>query len=74
MNTFNKAVNEYDNILVTGDLNIDFSNSKIRPVETGRAGGGGVCSPPPQIFAKVDLLTIDNDSDKKKTAKECKLA
>ena len=28
-NTFNKAVNKYDNILVTGDLNIYFSNSKM---------------------------------------------
>ena len=25
----NKAINEYDNILVTSDLNIDFSNSKM---------------------------------------------
>ena len=28
-NILNKAVNKYDNILVTGDLNIDFSNIKM---------------------------------------------
>ena len=28
-NTLNKAVNKYDNVLVTGDLNINFSNSKM---------------------------------------------
>ena len=28
-NTLNKTVNKYDNILVTGDLNVDFCNSKI---------------------------------------------
>ena len=28
-NTLSKAVNKYDNILVTGDLNIDFSNIKM---------------------------------------------
>ena len=28
-NTLNKAVNKFDNILVTGDLSIDFSNSKV---------------------------------------------
>ena len=28
-NTLNKTVNKYDIILVTGDLNIDFSNSKM---------------------------------------------
>ena len=28
-NTLNKTVNKYDNILVTGDLNVDFSNSKM---------------------------------------------
>ena len=28
-NTLNKAVNKYDNILVTGDLSIDFSNCKM---------------------------------------------
>ena len=26
-NTFNKVVNKYDNILVTGSFDIDFSNS-----------------------------------------------
>ena len=37
-----------------------------RPVET-RVGGDGELQPPPpfQIFAKVDLLPIDNDSEKK---------
>ena len=28
-NTLNKAANKYDNIIVTGHLNIDFSNSKM---------------------------------------------
>ena len=28
-NTLNKAVNKYDNTLVTGDLDIDFSNIKM---------------------------------------------
>ena len=28
-NILNKTVNKYDNILVTGDLNVDFSNSKM---------------------------------------------
>ena len=28
-NTLNKVVNKYDNILIAGDLNINFSNSKI---------------------------------------------
>ena len=28
-NNLNKAVNKYDNILITGDLNIDFSNIKM---------------------------------------------
>ena len=28
-NTLNKAVNKYDDILVTDDLNIDFSNSNM---------------------------------------------
>ena len=45
-----------------------------RPLETrGRAGGLRGCSPLlpplPQIFAKVDLLPIDNDSKKKKVTK-----
>ena len=34
----------------------------------GRTGGRG-CSPP-QIFAKVDLLPIDNCSEKKKIARK----
>ena len=39
----------------------------FRPVEIGRGWeGGGVGLELPQIFAKVDLLTIDNNSDKKK--------
>ena len=38
-----------------------YIKADIRPVETGRAVGG--------IFAKVDLLAIDNDSDKKKNSK-----
>ena len=29
-------------------------------------GDWGTAAPPPQIFAKVDLLPIDSDSDKKK--------
>ena len=28
-NTLNQVINKYDNILVTGDLNIDFSTSKM---------------------------------------------
>ena len=28
-NTLNKAVNKHDNILITGDLYIDLSNSKM---------------------------------------------
>ena len=39
-----------------------------RPVETGSAGGAAV----PQIFAKVDLLTIDNYSEKKNIVKKHK--
>ena len=38
----------------------------ITPVETG---GSGLQSP--QIFAKVDLLPIDNDSEKEKEACPC---
>ena len=41
----------------------------IRPVEAKGAGEAAA----PNIFAKVDLLPIDNDSDKKKIAKKCKL-
>ena len=45
-----------------------------RPVETGGAGGWGLgagggregCTLPPQIFAKVDNLPVDNDSEKQK--------
>ena len=46
-----------------------------RPVETEGAGGGGggrAAAPPPQIFAKVDLLPIENDGKKKKGAKKHK--
>ena len=32
-NTLNKAVNKYDNILVTGDLNIDFSSVKMDTID-----------------------------------------
>ena len=43
----------------------------VQFLETRRAEG--VCSAPtPQIFAKVDLLPIDNDSKKKKGAKKHK--
>ena len=41
-----------------------------RPIETG-GGGWEACGEGGSI--KVDLLPIDNDSDKKKTAKKCKL-
>ena len=41
-----------------------------RPVETGGRGGGlGRLQPPPD-FAKVDSLSIDNDSEKKKEPKK----
>ena len=49
----------------------------FRPVETGETEGWGwgwegrVAAP--QIFSNVDLLRIENDSDKKKIAKKCKL-
>ena len=36
----------------------------------GNWGGGAAA---PQIFAKADLLLIDNDSEKKKRATKCKL-
>ena len=39
-----------------------------KPVETGGAEGGGL--QPPQIFAKADLLPIDNYSEKKKIARK----
>ena len=45
------------------------SMSYLRPVKTGGAGGGrGPAAP--QIFAKVDLLPIDNYSEKKKIARK----
>ena len=56
--------------------------SFYRPVETrvggwgGCGGGGAAARPPPpqlQIFAKVDLLPIDNYSEKKKVAKRKKI-
>ena len=45
-----------------------------RPVETGDLGGGegGVVLQPSHIFAKIDLLPIDNESKKKKVAKKYK--
>ena len=50
---------------------------KDRLVETGRGdwgGGGGVWGggtpPPPQIFPKVDLSLIDNESEKQKVARK----
>ena len=44
------------------------------PWKPGWEAGRG-CSPPPplQIFAKVDLLPIDNYSEKKKVAKRKKI-
>ena len=41
-----------------------------RPVETGDLGGGVL--QPSHIFAKIDLLPIDNESKKKKAAKKYK--
>ena len=41
-----------------------------RPVETGGGGGLGRMQPPPADFAKVDFLSIDNDSEKKKEPKK----
>ena len=47
---------------------------KDRLVETGRGdwGGwfGGSSAPPPQIFPKVDLSLIDNESEKQKVARK----
>ena len=44
-----------------------------RPVETGNLGGGeGGVLQPSHIFAKIDLLPIDNESKKKKVAKKYK--
>ena len=45
-----------------------------RPVETGDlgGGGGGRVLQPSHIFAKIDLLPIDNESKKKKVAKKYK--
>ena len=52
------------------EKNIVFkSQNNLRIIKNGRNRGdwrGGVGLELPQIFAKVDLLTIDNDSDKKK--------
>ena len=49
--------------------------SFYRPVETRVGGWGGLqpAPPPLQIFAKVDLLPIDNYSEKKKVAKRKKI-
>ena len=45
-------------------LNIKWN---FRPVKTGKAGGeGGLQSP--KIFAKVDLLLSESDSEKKNVA------
>ena len=42
-----------------------------RPVETGGGGGlGASAALPPPDFAKVDFLSIDNDSEKKKEPKK----
>ena len=40
------------------------SKTLTRPVKTGVCGGGGGLQPP-QVFSKIDLLPIDNDSEKK---------
>ena len=42
--------------------NVIFGPRPVETEETGRA-------PTPQIFAKIDLLTIEDDSKKKKVAK-----
>ena len=42
----------------------------LRPVETGVALGGSSSPNAPQSFAKVDLLPIENDSEKKKVEKK----
>ena len=47
--------------------------SFYRPVETRVGGWGGCSRPPVQIFAKVDLLPIDNYSENKKVAKRKKI-
>ena len=49
--------------------------SFYRPVETRVGGWAGLqpAPPPLQIFAKVDLLPIDNYSEKKKVAKRKKI-
>ena len=49
-------------------MRIVFNIFNSRPVETGRGWGLGASAP--QIFAKVDLLQIENDSDKKKSSKK----
>ena len=45
------------------------------PWKPGWEAGGAAARPPPQlqIFAKVDLLPIDNYSEKKKVAKRKKI-
>ena len=47
------------------DLDVVKQQLLISPVETVGAGGGS-----PQIFAKVDLLPIDNNREKKSAAKK----
>ena len=38
-----------------------FPEKKIPQARRNEVGGAGGGAPPPQIFAKVDLLKIDND-------------
>ena len=49
--------------------------SAVTHIQTSRNRGGGGAGGlhPPQVFAKADLLLIDNDSEKKKIATKCKL-
>ena len=63
----NSVLEEADNRIVChiSDI-ISKEYSKIGPQ---KPGGWGGCSPP-QIFAKVDLLPIDNYSEKKKIARK----
>ena len=42
------------------------------PIETRGWGAAAPPAPPPQILAKVDLLPIDNNSEKLKRAKKYK--
>ena len=50
-----------------------YQSFKCMPVETGGEGGWGAAGPPsPQIFAKVDLSTIDIYREKEKIANKKK--